>query len=423
MKNSYLFLLSVLLICSCSDDEMPTSLYKGALHIDLGIFIHSEEHESRLKATVPPEDYLVSIFNADGAEIMNYEHASEMPDLIELQAGQYYVVAHSGNDLPAEFENPYFYGKTETFTVRGNETSSVTVKCVLANTMVSVAYSDYVKNNFISYSVDVASEAGSLVFGSTEARTGYFRTMPLTITANLSYRKPDGTSESKVLKGSIPAPSSRMHYEIEIDAGILSGMSSVEIMVDQSPVPTETVPINDNTDGLTPGAIAYGELLITEIMYDPVSLTDTYGEWFEIYNNSDHTINLENLVIMRDSLNRHKISTPVEVAAGTYYVLARTAAAAGTAPAYVYGSGISLTNSGAVLSIFNESTGNENGSLIYSIDYGAAGFPAGTGTSLSLDPLKLNAADGIKPSSWCTSVSVFSTGDKGTPGLINDICN
>lgn len=423
MKKILLFPVLVLLIASCGDEELQSLTGKGTLHLDVGIFIHPELRSTRLKATVPPEDYSVTIFTSGGAEVINYARASEMPSLIELQSGQYYVVAHSGNDLPAEFDNPYFYGRTENFTITGNQTTSVVVTCELANTMVSVVYSDYVHDNFTAYSVTVSSEAGSLNYSADETRPGYFRPLPLTVTAELSYLKPDGTTASRTLSGSIPSPSPKMHYELQINADILSGMSSVQIVVDQSEIPREVILVNDDTDGTAAGTIGYGGLLITEIMYDPVAITDTYGEWLEIFNNSGRTLNLENLIIMRDEENMHRISSPLELAPGEYCVLARTATATGEEGAYVYGTSISLTNTGAVLALYNAGTDDEPGPLIFTVDYGAEGFPSGTGASVILDPLVSAAPDAVLPINWCTSVTPFGTGDLGTPGDVNDDCN
>ena len=41
-----------------------------------------------------------------------------------------------------------------------------------------------------------------------------------------------------------------------------------------------------------------GELVITEIMQNPVAVSDTVGEWFEIHNVSDRAIELAGLVIV-----------------------------------------------------------------------------------------------------------------------------
>ena len=157
-------------------------------------------------------------------------------------------------------------------------------------------------------------------------------------------------------------------------------------------------------------------------MYNPSALSDTEGEWFEIYNNSDQAINLVNLILGRDDANRHTITDSIVLSPGAYFVFERTGSATGTANSNIYGSDILLSNTGSVLSIYNEGTETDPGALIFSVDYGAAGFPDLAGASISLNPDMLNPADAVLGTSWCISSSVYSTGDLGTPGMVNDSC-
>ena len=83
---------------------------------------------------------------------------------------------------------------------------------------------------------------------------------------------------------------------------------------------------------------------------------------------------------------------------------------------------ILLPNSGAVLSIYNEGSETEPGSLIFSVDYGGENFPSASGASIILNPMMMNAGDAVSGTSWCISTSVFSTDDLGTPGMVNDVC-
>jgi hypothetical protein len=345
-----------------------------------------------------------------------------MPDTIELEIGNYYVEAHSDNNLPAAFENPYYYGVSDVFSINSNIQQSVLVNCKLANTIVTVIYSDNVMNSFVDYTATVSSVLDSLVFLKNETRMGYFQTLPLEIMVELIYLNPDGSDTSKKLSGSIPDPLPGRHYEILVDVSINEGLSTFQILLDSAEIQVEAIEITDHSNNHQSSAIGYGELLITEIMYNPSALSDTEGEWFEIHNNSDQVVNLKNLVLGRDDVNRHTITDSIELPPSAFFVFKRNDLATDASLGYVYGSGIILPNTGAVLSIYNEGTETDPGTLIFSVNYGGEFFPDLAGASINLNPNMFNAADAIIGTSWCTSTSVYSTGDFGTPGVVNDIC-
>ncbi len=424
MKNIYLIAVCLLAVSviSCQKDEPEPNPKKGTLHIDVGLYLEINELSSALKSTQQTEDFKVTIYNADGTVAQSYENAMDMPASIELETGDYYVEAHSENDLPAAFNNPYYYGASDLFSISSNTPHSVVVTCELANTMVSVIYSSNITSNFTNYSTTVSSLLASLVFGMDEVRIGYFQTSPLEILVDLSYQKPDGSVVNKSLLGSIPDPLSNRHYEIHVDASIDEGMATFQILMDEAEVLVEVVEVTDNSTIQPPGAIAYGELLFTEIMYNPTALSDADGEWIEIYNNSDRIIDLQNLVLERDDINRFTIPDPIDLAPGAYFVFSRTDQATDATDYYNYGSGILLPNTGAVLSLLNEGEAANPGALIFSLDYGVAGFPDGSGASIGLNPNLLNASDAVSGNSWCISTSTYSTGDLGTPGAVNDDC-
>jgi hypothetical protein len=298
----------------------------------------------------------------------------------------------------------------------------VLVNCRLANTIVTVVYSDTVQSNFIDYTTTVSTALDSLVFTKDEKRSGYFRTLPLDILVELIYQNPDGSESIKTLSGSIPEPFAGIHYEIFVNTTTGNGRATFRILLDETEIPVEVIEITDDSKIPQSNNIEYGELLITEIMFNPTALSDTEGEWFEIYNNSDHDINLKNLVLKRDDTNIHTIADSIVFSSGEYFVFARTQTAVNVSNRYVYGSAISLPNTGAVLAIYNEGTGTDPGALIFSVNYGAVNFPSPSGASIILNPNKINADDAISGTSWCTSTSVFNTGDSGTPGIVNDLC-
>ncbi len=424
MKNlsSLIVCLLILFTISCQKEKVKTNKQTGRLHIDIGLFVTVNEVNSLLKSAEAAEDLRVIIYTADGTEVMAFATASDMPEIIELETGDYYVEANSENNLPAAFENPFYYGVSEVFTINSNMQQSVVVNCELANTIVTVVYSENILGSFVDYTATISSALGSLIFSKDESRMGYFQTLPLDILVELTYLEMDGSEVGKTLSGSIPNPLANKHYQIHVDASIDEGLATFQILLDETEALVEIVEISEDSDNQQSGLVGYGEILITEIMYNPTALSDTEGEWFEIYNNSEHVINLQNLILGRDETNLHIITDPIELLPSAYFVFTRNELATEVTNRYNYESDILLPNTGAVLSIYNEGTETAPGVLVFSVNYGGDNFPDLAGTSISLNPNMISTADAILGTSWCASSSVFNTGDLGTPGMVNDIC-
>ncbi len=166
----------------------------------------------------------------------------------------------------------------------------------------------------------------------------------------------------------------------------------------------------------TPLCVLPGDVVISEIMQDPVAATDANGEWFEVYNPKTTSINLKDCKISDANSDSHTISSDLVVPAGGYAVLGRngnTATNGNYTPNYVY-SGFSLNNSADKIILTCCDT------EIDRVDYtGTTPWPDPTGKSMILNNPSL---DNNLGSNWCVSTSHFGAGDKGTPGAINDTC-
>lgn len=426
MKNYWTFaaMIPLLIISSCRKEDPGAEQGTGLLHLEVGMSINIKEEPGKLKAVQGVEDFRVIIFESGGSPHLSFDRAGDIPAQIELAPGQYYVEAFSDNDLPAEFENPFYRGVSDPFTITSNTEENVLVQCELANTMVSVHYSDKVTSSFSDYSTTVSSHLGSLVYGRTESRMGYFRTLPLGIVVDLSYMDGDGTMQYRIIRDSIPQPLSNRHYELHIDASVVEGLAAFQILLDSVVEEVLIVDITEDTTQQPPqiGDITPGELIITEIMANPTALSDTEGEWFELFNSSERDINLQNLILGRNGSDRHTITDSIILTPGDYYVMSRTAQATDVINQYIYGTDILLANTGAELTIFNAGTETIPGPVIFSVNYGNSGFPTAAGASITLSPDHLNAADALLGTNWCTSSSEFGAGDLGTPGTANDPC-
>lgn len=156
-----------------------------------------------------------------------------------------------------------------------------------------------------------------------------------------------------------------------------------------------------------------GDLWVSEILVNPAAVSDTVGEWFEIYNASQNLIDLDGLVISDDGSNSHTLSTSQQLAPGDYFVLGRNSDIAtngGYSADYVY-SDFVLSNSADEIIISRE------GLEIFRINYTASDDfdPAGFSMELAIAALPIGAT-----SYQIADINaVYGAGDHGTPGYGN----
>lgn len=92
-------------------------------------------------------------------------------------------------------------------------------------------------------------------------------------------------------------------------------------------------------------AATVSDLLISEIMADPTAVTDSNGEWFELFNPGNEAVNLDGITLHDDGSNSVLLSgSGLSIASGSYFVLARNGDSlsnGGFSADYVYGGGFS----------------------------------------------------------------------------------
>ena len=195
----------------------------------------------------------------------------------------------------------------------------------------------------------------------------------------------------------------------------------------QTPAPPDAGPADTGppprVQPTTPKPVQ-GEVLITEVMYDPFA-NEPASEWIELHNAATSARTLSGLTIVDGGNRTHVIGPKMTIAAGAYVVLARNKAAAVAAkvPAaaivYEYGAGLP-DNAGVQLA--NSSSGaaylRDGATTIAQADYGGWYSQSG-GSSVQLDVLTYPASG--QSASWCLSLNPWATGsDKGTPGAPSD---
>jgi len=150
-------------------------------------------------------------------------------------------------------------------------------------------------------------------------------------------------------------------------------------------------------------AATVSDLLITEIMANPKAVSDTQGEWFELFNPTAESIDLSGLVLSDDA-SLGQVITSAVIEAGSYFVMARNGDSAlngGFTADYTY-SRFSLGNTRDQI-IISDSSGN-----FLRMDYGA-GFAPNGGSMELIDVVML-------AENYAATTTVFGAGDFGTPG-------
>jgi|GEM_PF-1945861 len=159
-----------------------------------------------------------------------------------------------------------------------------------------------------------------------------------------------------------------------------------------------------------------GDVIINEVMQDPVAVGDSQGEWFELYNSTGHAIDINGWIIRDDAANLHAIDQggPLVIPAKGYLVLGNNAdqmTNGGYQCDYEYSS-FTLSNSD------DEIVLEENGIEIDRINYdGGPIWPDPAGASMAwLGPPGENNDGGR----WVIEGVVnYGDGDWGTPGMKN----
>ena len=159
-----------------------------------------------------------------------------------------------------------------------------------------------------------------------------------------------------------------------------------------------------------------GDIIITEIMQNPSTVSDAKGEYFEVFNATSADIDLNNWSISDEGSDSHLITNaePVVIKAQSYFVFGRNGDSTqngGYEPDYVYSS-FQLTNSDDEIVLKNPS-----GLVIDAVAYNESAFPDPTGASMEF--AGQSATENDNGANWEASTSMFGVGDFGTPGEIN----
>ena len=117
-------------------------------------------------------DFTITILDESSSQFWSGK-ISEWDSSTPLPAGNYTVNASYGDIEDEGFDKPYFTG-TQTFAVKGGETSAVSVPVALGNTIIKVSCSEYFKKYYSDYTFKLTRGAAEIAtFVKDEARGAF----------------------------------------------------------------------------------------------------------------------------------------------------------------------------------------------------------------------------------------------------------
>lgn len=199
MKNiSILLFMMSLVMASCgketpfNDDPVTVeegSLAKKALGVDVldASMVVTRAGDG---SGVSLDDFDIYVYQTGVSTPKFHDKYGNMPEILTLPRGEYYVEASYGENVDKGWEAPYYKGQSESFLIKGGEITDDIgeIKCRLTNVKVSVDFGPVllskVSNPNVEVKVcDVAGQdvATGLTFTKLEAekeRCGFFRYEP-----------------------------------------------------------------------------------------------------------------------------------------------------------------------------------------------------------------------------------------------------
>ncbi len=170
-------------------------------------------------------------------------------------------------------------------------------------------------------------------------------------------------------------------------------------------LPTPTTTTTTTTTSLPPTQVS---LVITEIMPNPAAQSDAAGEYFEVLNAGNASVDLLGLVVQDLGSDSFTVSESVVIPPAGRAVFGKSTTAAGGLVDHAYGSGMNLTNSAdAIILVFG-------GQVLDQVTYDAA-FPLLAGRSMEVAAAAETPTANDSPAAWCGSDSALGDGDFGTP--------
>ena len=193
IKESVLvFGIGGLLLASSCANESPWSTADradGKIRLTLltdGRVNEGTRADNEVNIEPNPNEFTINLTSSDGSYKKSWPSLESFNKEEGFPMGNYILSASFGSLEEEGFTNPYFYGQTPVEVSIGKE-KPVTITASLANSMVSVRYTDQLKNVFKNYSATTQTEGyKQMIFVQDEARPAYIVPGKVSMTVTLT---------------------------------------------------------------------------------------------------------------------------------------------------------------------------------------------------------------------------------------------
>lgn len=138
-------------LASCVSEDLPKGEAQDMGRLELGV---ETLQPMKTRADVyTVTNFPVTIYEADGTtKVESYESSSTMPTPILLPVGTYVLEAHTPGIMERIMDAPYYIGR-ETSEIIKNGTTQSTITCKMANTSISVKFSQDFLDLFTEWTI------------------------------------------------------------------------------------------------------------------------------------------------------------------------------------------------------------------------------------------------------------------------------
>lgn len=162
--------IAIAALSSCSSEDVLDAMGQtGKMKLAVDIV------KPQPRATTEVTDFPVTIYDASGAQVANYNTVAEVPASIVLEVGNYTVESHTPGAIAKKMAAPYYKG-TQPVEILKDITSEADVTCKMQNSLITVNYGEEFRSVFASWEItlDDGSETALSFTNSSATNSTYW---------------------------------------------------------------------------------------------------------------------------------------------------------------------------------------------------------------------------------------------------------